>query len=333
MKILFLHNDLRTFVRADLEILQSEHDVRVIDFGNKKQYLQEVIQGIEWCDLVFGWWATWHILLPTILAKKQNKPVIIVGGDYDIIFRDKNKSIGRMLRDRFRKILGQYLFPRIDCFIVNSDFSKAQALKLSYINPDQVLRIYHGFPDFSANKPIKKINQILTVGTVSRYELFRKGLATFVKSAEFLPEHRFKLVGPWKDDAVDQLKSWNQDNVVYTGFLSENELFQSMGESKVYVQVSHHEGFGMALAEAMLFECIPVVTDLGAIPEVVGDCGIYVPYGDPQKTADGIREAIARRNELGPKARERVLTLFPIENRKKQLLSVIDSEFLKKRLN
>lgn len=330
MKILFLHNDLRSFVKADLEILQSEHDVRVIDFRNKKRYIQEVIQGVEWCDIVFGWWATWHILLPTILAKKQKKPVIIVGGDYDIIFRDKNKSIGRMIRDRLRKALGYYLFPRIDCFIVNSDFSKAQALKLSYINPNRVLRIYHGLPDISANKPRIKTNQVLTVGTVSRYELFRKGLATFVKSAGYLPEYCFKMVGPWKDDAVDLLKSWNHDNTIYTGFLSENDLFQSMGESKVYVQVSHHEGFGMALAEAMLFECVPVVTNLGAIPEVVGDCGIYVPYDDPQKTAEGIQEAYARSEELGPKARERVLTLFPIENRKKQILRALDSEFLKK---
>ena len=91
--------------------------------------------------------------------------------------------------------------------------------------------------------------------------------------------------------------------------------------AKVYVQVSAHEGFGCSLAEAMLCECVPVVTNKGAIPEVVGDTGFYVPYGDLKATAEAIKEAL--KSDRGKEARERIKRMFPVEKREEKLVSLI----------
>jgi glycosyltransferase involved in cell wall biosynthesis len=324
MKILFIHNALSSFVRLDLEILQSQHTVRVMDLSGKKNNLSEIAAGVKWCDVVFGWWATWHMLAPTLLATHQHKPVVVVGGDYDIFFEKKFRSQRRLLLDKLRKSLGYYLFPRITRFIVNSDFSKKQACKLPYINESKVTRIYHGLPDKTAGVDQKKKELILSVGNINQYDIYRKGYAAFVKSATLLPNLQFQLIGAWQDDGIDLLRKWNDKNVSYPGFVSDNDLRQAMSDAKVYVQVSHHEGFGMALAEAMLFQCVPVVTDRGSIPEVVGDCGLYVPYGDPQKTAMAIQAACEQGPDLGAKARERILSRFPLENRRSQLLEILE---------
>ena len=327
MNILFIHNGFRSFIQADLEILQSQHQVRVIKFAPGKKYLSEIAANIQWCDLVFGWWASWHMLFPVICAQRNRKPIIVVGGDYDVIYEKQFRSRNRLFMDKLRKLLGYYLFPKIDQYITFSEYSKIQALKLPYIIPERLSRIYCGLPDIATNKYQKKDNLILSVGTIHQYDIYRKGYATFVKSATYLPEYQFELIGPWKDGGIDLLRNWNNKNILYPGYLSNKDLYQAMSDAKVYVQVSLHEGFGMALAEAMLFQCVPVVTDRGAIPEVVGDCGLYVPYGDVQKTAIAIEQASKHGRELGAKARARILSQFPAENRRNQLLDIVEKTY------
>ena len=78
---------------------------------------------------------------------------------------------------------------------------------------------------------------------------------------------------------------------------------------------------GMALAEAMACECVPVVTNNAALPEVVGDTGFYVPYGDPKATADAIEKAL--KSNKGNVARERIKKMFPLNRRENDLIQVI----------
>ena len=89
----------------------------------------------------------------------------------------------------------------------------------------------------------------------------------------------------------------------------------------MYVQVSAHEAFGVSLAEGMACECVPVVTDRGAIPEVVGDTGFYVPYADQLATAEGIERAL--KSDRGSAARQRIKNMFTIDERQKALLKVM----------
>ena len=57
----------------------------------------------------------------------------------------------------------------------------------------------------------------------------------------------------------------------------------------------------------MLAGCVPVVMDVTAMPEVVGDAGVLIESQQPEAVADGVRRAF----ELGPdasrRARERIL--------------------------
>jgi hypothetical protein len=84
--------------------------------------------------------------------------------------------------------------------------------------------------------------------------------------------------------------------------LPREEYEYNLKRAKVYCQLSRDETFGISLVEAMAYGCVPVVSDKGALPWIVENTGIVVPYGNVKETARGIEIAM---NMDGSKARER----------------------------
>lgn len=75
--------------------------------------------------------------------------------------------------------------------------------------------------------------------------------------------------------------------------LSEYELAELVRSAEIVCVPSLYEGFALPAIEAMACGTPLVVTDGGALPEVVGDCGIVVPAGDSTKLADALRALLA----------------------------------------
>ena len=98
-----------------------------------------------------------------------------------------------------------------------------------------------------------------------------------------------------------------------------------MQRAKIYAQLSSVESFGAALAEAMLCECVPVVTNRCSLPGVVGDTGFYCEYGNVHSTVEAIKKALSSKN--GTRARERIKTSFPLEKREKEIVGTIKNLF------
>ncbi len=151
----------------------------------------------------------------------------------------------------------------------------------------------------------------------------QKGHQPFVEAARHLPDVRFVFVGKAHDDAIEQLRGLAPPNVEFTGWLSDEDLEDIYRRASVYVQASRHEGFGLAVAEAMLAGCVPVVMDVTAMPEVVDGAGVLISSQEPEAVAAGVREALALGPEAHGRARDRILDAFPMQIRRDGILTVV----------
>jgi glycosyltransferase involved in cell wall biosynthesis len=184
--------------------------------------------------------------------------------------------------------------------------------------------VHHSVPDPFGAEPGEPERLAVTVELVDTVNLERKGLRAFVRAAAGAPDARFVVVGRWVDTAADELRALAGENVSLAGFLEQAELEALLRRAGAYVQASRHEGFGVAVAEAMLAGAVPVVTRVGALPEVVGDAGIVVEAATSDTLAAGVREALAAGPERRRAARERVLHEFTVEGRRRGLEALVE---------
>lgn len=323
MKILFVHHGLAKFVEDDLKILKDRYNVKERFVRGRFVNILLAFLDIAKSDLVFTWFASWHSFFYVLFAKLLRKPSIVVAGGYDVTSMPEIDY--GLMRGGIRKIIARLVLQVSSIVICFSRYSKDEAIKNGGVRKEKVEVVSLGVKYENVKNNLAKEDLVVTVGAVNMNNLKRKGLENFVRSAEFLPDVRFVLIGKQEDDALRYLKSIASINVYFAGFVGEKELQEYMERASAYVQVSAHEGFGLAVAEAMSFECVPVVTEAGALPEVVGHTGIYVPYDRPKETAEGIKAALLNR-DLGKKARERIIQNFPIEKREEEIHAIIDKK-------
>lgn len=321
-KILFPYRRFLSFVKNDLDTLKEKYDVT--SFYVSDNLFSDLIKFFRYTrksDLVFAYFAGVHAFLGLIFAKIFRKKMIVVAGGYDAT------SIPELNYGAFaswwRGKLAKYIFEHADLVIACTKYTKKEILERA--KPKKLKIIYDGV-DINKFYPMGKKKRLATsVGFINRISIKRKGMETFVKSAKYLPDVEFVLVGKHSDDSVNYLRSIASKNVKFPGKLPDEKLIKLYQNSKVYVQVSAHEAPGIALAESMLCCCIPVVTRRAAIPELVGNTGFYVPYDEPEKTAYAIKKALESDEKLGRMARERVKKLLPLDKIKKELLDTVGS--------
>jgi glycosyltransferase involved in cell wall biosynthesis len=322
LRLLFVHNHLASFVRIDRDLLRERYAVREWFQRGRAVNLVALRRAIAECDLVFGWFASWHTFLPVQFARVFHKPSLLVVGGYDSA---NMPEIGYgNLRGGFKARVTRATMQNATALVTNSNFTREEVIHNAQVAPERVTAIYHGLEAIPA-PTLPKENLVLTVGNVDRDNLERKGLEAFVRAAAYLPNIPFVVVGAWRDDAVEYLKRIASSNVEFTGWVETERLEKYLARARVYVQPSRHEGFGMAVAEAMLHQCIPVVTRAGALPEVVGDAGMYADSREPRAVADAIQHALTLDARWGDRARERIWREFPIERRREKMFALLDT--------
>jgi len=325
MNILLVHGYPSTFIVADLKLLKEKYNVRELWF---KRSLKDIwksiyvsLKGVLWAQVIYCWFGASHALIPAILGRILKRKVVVVACGYDIANMPEI-AYGNM-RPGIRRYIGRLVFFCANQVLAASNHAKSELIRNVGVSSARIKTIYLGFPAVSFDQDKKKEKTAVCLGIVDFSNLKRKGIEHFVAAAQYLPDVRFLLVGEHKDGAVNYLKSIASRNVEILGFVK--DLNSMMDSSSVIVQVSAHEGFGCAVAEGMLKGCIPVVSNRGSLPEVVGDKGIYTAYGNPLEIARAIKKALEKGPEAHLSARTHILNKFPEDLRKREIYDVLDN--------
>ena len=276
-----------------------------------------LLKGILWADVVYAWWAELNAFFIVLFCVLLHKKSIIVVGGYEVAYVPAI-NYGTLLSP-IGRLEVKFILQHASKIIAVSKSSEKEIL--SFVKPKALKLVYNGV-DIERFKPSgDKENLVITVGGVSHGTINKKRLDTFVAASKYLTDVQFVMIGKIFNDSIKQLRSKASCNVKFTGYVSAESLLRYYQRAKVYCQLSTQESFGVALAEAMSCGCVPVVTRKYSLPEIVGDAGFYVPYNDPEATAEAISEALI--SNKGLKARERIETFFSLEKREQILLQEI----------
>lgn len=319
MRILFVHNALRSFVAIDRDFLAEVHDVDEFDLSNRL-LLRELRGRLAQADLIFAWFASVPNLVPILTAWALHIPSIVVVGGYDTA-RLPEINFGHMAHPWKRHVV-RAICRYASHLLVNSWTAHEELTRHVGTFP-HVSVLHHGF-----RVPLNPINcnripVALSVGHVRWDTIGRKGHIVFVDAAALLPDVQFILVGCEYDGAGDYLRSIAPPNVELAGYLPSAAVEDLNSRASAYVQASKHEAFGCAVAEAMAYGCIPVVSRRAALPEIVGDHGIYVDEDDSRSVAEGIRRSLSASCRDRQAVANRVAETFSWEQRRHGLLDLV----------
>jgi glycosyltransferase involved in cell wall biosynthesis len=313
------------FVEQDVAILKSEYDVDVLcrqDYPSRRSLLPAVLQRLasRRFSLLYIWFAEPHDT-PALnrLAKVFRLKTIIVSGGYDVAAVPSIGYGSLVTRGGQRRVRRALL--AADAVLPFSKFAAAEVQRAAPV--DTICLLYPGVDcDYFRASGKTKEAIVVTVGRLAPDVWRRKGLDVFASCSRLVPGARFVIIGRCEDEAVArELARRGGNNLeLVQRRVTNDELRHWYQRASVYAQLSAHEGFGLALAEAMACQCVPVASNTGSLPEVVGQTGFLVDHGDTGGSAAAIRLAL---DATGTEARNRIVQSYPLQRRAQLLKELI----------
>lgn len=341
-KILYFHNGLSSFVKKDIEIIEKEFELIIFHFNvtDKKKvpffFIRQflfILKNLFNSNIYITQFGGYHSVLPSLIAKILRKKSIIVLGGTDCVsfpsirygnFFKKGLKIATTISLKNASLL----LPVDDTLVEykydyqSNDFP-FQGYKYFIKNiktPFKVINNGYDSELWNCTK-VKEPQTFVTVGANlgSRFGFQLKGIDLIFEVAPLLPECKFYIVGG---------SSINHKvvprNIVLLDPIPNTELADFISSKQFYLQLSMSEGFPNALCEAMLCECIPIVSSVGAMPFIVGDNGYILNKKSTRELISIIEEALNPTKEINTKMiRNRIEQSFNLELRRSTLLSCL----------
>lgn len=179
---------------------------------------------------------------------------------------------------------------RADLILAISEDTKKDAVELLEMDSDKIINIHAGVSqvfqeiDILADKKdklYKKFNIqrsfLLCVGNLDPNKNLRRTIQAYaLLPTDIRKQHQLIIVSQLDDEHECFFKQFVADQglgnseVVFTGYVSEDELVSLYNLCKAYILPSIHEGFGLPALEAMACGAATIGSNATSIPEVIG---------------------------------------------------------------
>ena len=185
-----------------------------------------------------------------------------------------------------------------DKIIAVSDNTKNDLVELLKINEDKIEVIYPGISnDLSLNHNFSPIFLSEKYGISRPYVLYlgtiepRKNIVGLIKAYNLLRDAGFDyllvLAGSWgwktKEIKKEWFKSRYKKDIIFTGYISNEEKSVFYSQAELFVYPSFYEGFGFPPLEAMYFSLPVISSNVSSLPEVLSDSALLI---NPDKPGD-----------------------------------------------
>ncbi len=190
--------------------------------------------------------------------------------------------------------------------IAVSESTKRDIVRLLHVPADKITVVYNGvderfrpIADQQAIAAFKRKHNlparfILYLGTIEPRKnigLLLRAFAQLRQQPDFA-DLRLVVGGAkgWLYDDTFRQAGLGEGDIVFPGYLADDELPLWYNSASVFVYPSLYEGFGLPVAEALACGAPVIAANTSSLPEVVGDAGILIAPDD----VVGLAEAAAR---------------------------------------
>lgn len=225
--------------------------------------------------------------------------------------------------------------------IAVSKTTKKDILKFYSVPEEKVKVVYNGFekklPENLDNSVI--LNQfniergkyLLYVGTIQP----RKNISVLIRAlpliSQVAPDMKLVITGKkgWMYESIIKEAQQNNmaDKIIFTDFVTDDQLSVLYQDAFSFVQPSFYEGFGIPILEAMANNC-PVIASIHAsLPEIGGEACLYFDPDEAEELVERFKELYLnenKRTDLIEKGTKRI-TYFSWDSCGKETLEVLKS--------
>ena len=193
-----------------------------------------------------------------------------------------------------------------EAVIAVSEFSKEEILRYGFAAEEKVHALPEGVePDFAhpvteeeaVQLPVEGNPYILCVAHTYPHKQVHLLIEAFSRLAGEIPHHLVLVGRPRRGEGrvEESLAACPaRDRVNRLASLEYTELRSLYQQADVFVLPSEYEGFGLPVLEALLAGVPVVTTNKASLPEVGGDCAVYVQQSCPQDFAEAIAYVLGK---------------------------------------
>jgi len=182
--------------------------------------------------------------------------------------------------------------------LINYFHVPANKIQVIYEAADQKFRqLNHDEINFVKQKYGLNFPFILYVGNLSKHKNIPNLIKALYNIKQMDCPHKLVIAGKkkWKYeeifDVIDKLGL--HDEVIFTGYVPEEDLPGLYNAATLFVYPSLYEGFGLPPLEAMACGCPVITSNTSSLPEVVGDAGIMVDPHDVDELSNVMMKVLS----------------------------------------
>ena len=229
----------------------------------------------------------------------------VVSVIYDMTCFRYPETMDRRNRRRLHQGLSRSV-ARSDHVITISAFSRREISSLMGVPEEQISvvpcapSLAEGCAPFEALAVRLQLRRpfLLYVGTIEPRKNLTRLIQAFARlKAEHQIPHQLVLAGGkgWGTEEIYQSAEASpyRADILFPGFLSNEEKNTLYQQADVFVFPSLYEGFGMPPLEAMAWDCPVVCSRAASLPEIVGDAAELVEPLDEADIANGIWKVLS----------------------------------------
>jgi glycosyltransferase involved in cell wall biosynthesis len=233
-----------------------------------------------------------HAAHPLLIPARDAAQVVTI---HDLYFLSNPEATRAEIRRDYSELARAHA-RRADAVVTSSAYTRDALLAVFELDPARVHLVRPGAPTWRqlGHAPhAPRDGYVLFIGTLDA----RKNLGVVLDAYEHLAAHGRRVprlmvaggAGPGGEAWLERLKSGPLSTLAdYRGYVPEPEREALFLGARAVVLPSWDEGFGLPALEAMTAGIPVVVSNRGALPEVVGEAGILVDPTEPQAWAEAI---------------------------------------------